>query len=571
MFKVVVKTVAVVLIGSVLFLAQPARAVEPFKVGILDLQKCLDQSEAGKKAKKVLQDKSERIKKDLTLKRDELKKNREEFTKKASVMNADARRDKEKELLRKEEDFRDIVREKEEEMRKDEYSAMQPLLNDLFEVTTKVAKDEGFTLILEAKSGVVYFNKTIEITDKVIKLFNEAKPKEKEKRKRNKNDGPAADRPPAGWKTGCERLSRVPGAKKNPGVPLQRLAEIVGGEVRGPCEEPITGINSLREAGPGEITFLANPRYASALNKTGASAVIVDKPLETSKPLLITRNPYLAYARIAAYFAPRPDHPAGVSPQARVGEEFRMGEGVSVYPLAYIGDQVTLDDRVCIFPGVYLGNRVRIGSDTVIFPNVSILDGTLIGARVIIHSGTVIGSDGYGFARDGERQVKIPQLGIVQIDDDCEIGANNTIDRAALGKTWVQQGVKTDNQVHIAHNVVIGEHSLLIAQVGISGSATLGRGVILAGQTGVAGHITIGDRVMVGGKSGVAKSIPAGEIVSGNPTMPHQTYLRSRMVLPPSAGDAATFAVPGGTNPSFRSAIGDKEERRPWSSVLKKS
>ena len=166
-----------------------------------------------------------------------------------------------------------------------------------------------------------------------------------------------------------------------------------------------------------------------------------------------------------------------------------------------------------------------------IYPNVSILSGTIIGNRVIVHSGTVIGSDGYGFAQDGQEHVKIPQTGFVQIDDDCELGANNTVDRATMGKTWIQSGVKTDNQVHIAHNVVVGENSLLIAQVGISGSATIGKGVILAGQSGVAGHITIGDRAIVGGKSGVAKSIPAGAIVSGNPTMPHQTYLRTRMLI----------------------------------------
>lgn len=181
MIKAVWRSVVVIMVGSVLALAQPVRASEPLKIGILDLQRCLDQSESGKKAKKLLQDKSERIKKDLSLKRDELKKNRDEFTKKASVLNADARRDKEKELVRKEEDFRDLVREKEEEMRKDEYNAMQPLLNDLFEVTSKLAKDENYTLIVEAKSGVVYYNKSVDITDKVVKVFNEGKPKEKKK------------------------------------------------------------------------------------------------------------------------------------------------------------------------------------------------------------------------------------------------------------------------------------------------------------------------------------------------------------------------------------------------------
>ena len=159
----------------------PVRASEPFKIGILDLQRCLQQSETGKKASKTLQEKSDRIKKDLTTRREELKKNREDFTKKASVLSPDAKRDKEKELIRKEEDFRDLVKEKEEEMQKDEYNAMQPILNELFEITTKIAKDENYTLILEAKSGVVYFTKTVEITDKVIKLFNESSKKEKKK------------------------------------------------------------------------------------------------------------------------------------------------------------------------------------------------------------------------------------------------------------------------------------------------------------------------------------------------------------------------------------------------------
>ncbi len=319
---------------------------------------------------------------------------------------------------------------------------------------------------------------------------------------------------------------------KTPGVPLSRLAEIVGGEIRGPSTGLISGINSLREAGPEEISFLVNPRYAPELEKTRAAAIIVGPQApETSKPVLITPNPYLAYARIAAYFAPPADHPEGVSSLARVGEDCQLGEGVTVYPFVYIGNRVTLAEGVCLYPGVYLGDETRIGRETIIYPNVSILSGTVVGARVIIHSGTVIGSDGYGFARDGERHIKIPQVGTVQIDDDCEIGANNTIDRAALGRTWIRSGVKTDNQVHIAHNVVVGENSLLIAQVGISGSAVIGRNVILAGQAGVAGHITIGDGVMVGGKSGVAKSIPAGQIVSGNPTMPHQTYLRTRMLI----------------------------------------
>ncbi|MGC1401717.1 MAG: UDP-3-O-(3-hydroxymyristoyl)glucosamine N-acyltransferase [Thermodesulfobacteriota bacterium] len=316
------------------------------------------------------------------------------------------------------------------------------------------------------------------------------------------------------------------------GAPLEALARLVEGEVRGTCEELIIGITGIREAGKGQITFLVNPKYGKDLETTQASAVIVGRQFpETKKPLIVTANPYLAYARIAQFFAPGPGHPKGIDSLAHVGQDCLIGENSSIYPFVYLGNRVKIENGVTLYPGVFVGDDARIGKDSLIYPNVSILTGTIIGQRVIIHSGTVIGSDGFGFAQDGTIHVKIPQMGIVQIDDDCEIGANNTIDRAALGKTWIKTGVKTDNQVHVAHNVVVGEYSLLIAQVGISGSATLGKGVILAGQVGVAGHITIGDRVMVGGKSGVAKSIPAGEIVSGNPTMPHQIYLRTRTLI----------------------------------------
>jgi UDP-3-O-[3-hydroxymyristoyl] glucosamine N-acyltransferase len=314
------------------------------------------------------------------------------------------------------------------------------------------------------------------------------------------------------------------------GVTLEELARLVGGEVRGGCEEMLFGIAGIREARKGQITFMVDPKYGKDLETTQASAIIVGSQLpQTSKPLLITSNPYLAYARIAQFFVPQPSHPQGISSLTHRGKECRIGEKVSIYPLVYLGDRVVIGEGVTLYPGVYLGDSVRVGKDSIVYPNVSILSGTIIGKRVIIHSGTVIGSDGFGFVPDG--MVQVPQTGIVQIDDDCEIGANNTIDRATFGKTWIKTGVKTDNQVHVAHNVVVGEHSLLIAQVGISGSVTIGQGVILAGQVGVADHVTIGDGVKVGGKSGVIKSIPPGEVVSGNPTMPHQTYLRASSLI----------------------------------------
>ncbi|MBI4768104.1 MAG: UDP-3-O-(3-hydroxymyristoyl)glucosamine N-acyltransferase [Deltaproteobacteria bacterium] len=320
---------------------------------------------------------------------------------------------------------------------------------------------------------------------------------------------------------------KTPAATSPSGVTLEELARLVGGEIRGVCEERLFGIAGIREARKGQITFLVNPKYGKDLETTRASAVIVGSQFpQTDKPLLITSNPFLAYARIAQFFAPQPSHPLGISSMTHCGEECRIGENVSIYPFVYLGNRVEVGDGVVLYPGVYLGDSVRIGKGSVVYPNVSILSGTIIGQRVVIHSGTVIGSDGFGFVQDGLTQVKIPQTGIVQIDDDCEIGANNTIDRATFGKTWIKAGVKTDNLVHVAHNVVVGENSLLIAQVGISGSVTIGQGVILAGQVGVADHIIIGDGVKVGGKSGVIQSIPPGEVVSGNPTMPHRTYLR---------------------------------------------
>ena len=195
-------------------------------------------------------------------------------------------------------------------------------------------------------------------------------------------------------------------------------------------------------------------------------------------------------------------------------------------PCAVIQHHVTVGDRVQIHPNAVIGDHVEIGNDVIIYPNVTILDRCKIGNRVIIHAGTVIGSDGYGFESDGDQYHKIPQLGIVQIDDDVEIGANNAIDRAAFDKTWIRSGVKTDNLVHIAHNVVVGENTAIVGQVGISGSTTLGRNVVLAGQAGIGGHITIGDRAIIGSKAGISQSVPDGAVLSGFPGIPHRLWLR---------------------------------------------
>jgi UDP-3-O-[3-hydroxymyristoyl] glucosamine N-acyltransferase len=202
------------------------------------------------------------------------------------------------------------------------------------------------------------------------------------------------------------------------------------------------------------------------------------------------------------------------------------GQKIAVGACAVIQERVTVGDSVQIHPNAVIGNDVVIGDDVVIHSNVSILERCNIGNRTIIHAGTVIGSDGFGYAPDGEKYHKLPQIGIVQIDDDVEIGACNTIDRAAFGKTWIQSGVKTDNLVHVAHNVIVGENTVLVAQVGIAGSVTIGKNVVIAGQVAVAGHLTIGDRAVIGPRAGIAKSVPSGDIQSGVPGMPHRLWLR---------------------------------------------
>ena len=309
------------------------------------------------------------------------------------------------------------------------------------------------------------------------------------------------------------------------------IAESVGGTVEGDGDTPIRGVDSLDRAGDGHVSFYFDPRYREALLGTKASALIVSEVTEFFEgPQILVPNPELAYARIAALFAPPvPTHP-GISERAVVHGSCRLGAGVSIYPMVYVGRDAEIGDHTVLFPGVYIGDRVTIGARSVLYPNVTVMGGCIIGNDVIIHAGTVIGSDGFGYVRDGATSVKIPQTGIVQIDDHVEIGALNTIDRAALGRTWIRRGVKTDNLVQVAHNVVIGEDTIVVAQTGISGSVRVGRQVILGGQVGISDHLEIGDRAMVGSQSGVAKNVEEGEVVSGTPAIPHRQWLRSSLL-----------------------------------------
>lgn len=310
-------------------------------------------------------------------------------------------------------------------------------------------------------------------------------------------------------------------------ITLEKIAEVVGGEVLGEKGLVITGINSLDDAGPSEISFFADRRYRKALKKTKAGAILIsldDRSFEGAR--VVVSNPELSYAKVAAVFAPPLSRHPGASQGAVIHENSLIGKDVSIYPLVYVGEGAEIGDETTIFPGVFIGEGVKIGKRSLIYPNVTILRDCLIGNDVILHSGTVIGDDGFGFVRDGPSSVKIPQTGIVQIDDHVEIGANNCIDRAALGKTWIKRGTKTDNLVQVAHNVVIGEDSIIVAQAGISGSCHIGREVIMGGQVGTIDHIEIGDRAMIAPQAGVMKSIPPGEAVSGSPAISHRLQLK---------------------------------------------
>ena len=317
------------------------------------------------------------------------------------------------------------------------------------------------------------------------------------------------------------------------GYLLQEIADLVEGDLTGDPDISVNGISPFDNAGPDDITFVTSPKYLKRIDETRAAAIIVSMATkEAEKALIRVANPYLAFAKVSTLFNARPRHVTGISGAACVGADFQYGEDISIDPGVVIENNVTAGDRVTLMAGVVLGDNVTIGDDTLIYPNVTILERCRIGCRVIIHAGTVIGSDGFGFAPDGDRYFKIPQTGIVRIDDDVEIGAANTIDRATFGVTWIKRGVKTDNLVQIAHNVVVGEDTIMVAYAGIAGSTTIGSHVTLAGQVGVGGHITIGDNVTVGGKAGVAKSVPAGQVVSGYPAMRHSLWLRSSMIIP---------------------------------------
>ncbi len=314
---------------------------------------------------------------------------------------------------------------------------------------------------------------------------------------------------------------------------LGKLAELLGAELTGPADIEIVGSAGIHEAGKGFVTFIAGLNYLKDLEQSKASAALVpyDAPV-MRLPLLRVKNPRLAFARTLELFYVRPSLPTGVSDRAAIGKQVVIGSDCSIRPFAVIDDNVRIGSRVTIHSGVYVGRDSIIDDDTVIFSNVSIGHGSSIGKRVIVHSGTVLGSDGFGFVTEGGVHHKIPQVGGVIVEDNVEIGANCSIDRATLGNTVIKKGTKLDNQVHVAHNVTVGEHCLLAGQTGIAGSSTLGKYVVLGGQVGVSDHISIGDGVMAGGKAVIVRDVDAGQIIAGFNAIPIREWLKVQAILP---------------------------------------
>ena len=319
------------------------------------------------------------------------------------------------------------------------------------------------------------------------------------------------------------------------GFTVAELAARVGGEVQGDGALRVEGVAPLEEAGPSELSFFSNKKYRRAFEASRAGAVIVEPgaAVPEGRTVLRVANAYLAFAKISTLFHPPREALPEVSPIAAVHPAARVHPSAHVMPLACVAPGAQIGARTIVFPGAHVGDDARVGEDCVLYHNVVIRERCVVGNRVILQPGCVIGSDGFGFAFDpagegqGPRHYKVPQTGIVVVEDDVEIGANTCVDRATLGTTRIGRGAKIDNLVQIAHNVEIGPLSLIVAQVGIAGSTKLGMGVIVGGQAGLVGHADIGAGVRIAAQAGVQGDVPAGETLGGSPAMPHGKWLRN--------------------------------------------
>lgn len=312
-----------------------------------------------------------------------------------------------------------------------------------------------------------------------------------------------------------------------PELTVAELAQHVEGAVEGDHAALIRGVSSIEEAEHGDIVFAENARYLNQASRSRASAIVAFLDATTAdKPLIKVSDPRFAFHKILEVFSLPVNQPPGIHPTAVIGDNTRIAADASIGPNATIADGAQIGARSVIMAGCYVGEGVEVGEGCTLYPNVTLYNGTRLGARVIIHSGTVIGSDGFGYTRIGDRAYKVPHVGIVEIGDDVEIGANCAIDRSKTGSTVIGARTKIDNLVHVAHNVKTGTDCIIVAQVGVAGSVQLGRGVVLAGQAGIKDHVTIGDGATVMAQAGIFGDVDAGQMVSGYPARPHREKMR---------------------------------------------
>lgn len=310
------------------------------------------------------------------------------------------------------------------------------------------------------------------------------------------------------------------------------LATKVRGQLVGDGSLELTGLSSLADAGPTDISFYSDRRYRKTLESTRAGALITKEPMAGLEiPQIVHPDPYLAFLVLIDEFYPEPPATGEIHALAQVSESARLAPDVTVMAFACIGDDVVIGAGTVVHAGVVVGARARVGEQCRLWPNVVVREGCRIGDRVVLQPGCVIGGDGFGFVRREGKFLKVRHVGTVRIEDDVEIGANATIDRGTLGETIIRRGVKIDNLVHVAHNVDIGEDSAMAAQVGVSGSTVIGKRVLMGGQAGLADHLTVGDDAVLVAQSGVIGNIPEGAMVSGFPARPHKEFLKSTAEL----------------------------------------